>query len=317
MKHAERSFVKDKQFPDDVQMLFCIGAQKAGTTWLFHLLRESKHIHFTKNKELHYFDVIYGKAKQLHEVRINAVKMLAHKLGNEIGAYNDNHLDALIDLSQLLRIYSNHDGNHQAYVSYLLNDHSDQDVIADITPAYAILDRAGFTEMGRIGCAKFIFILRDPVDRMWSQIRMAVGSQNHQAESFQRACEQRARHLIANNRLANIERGNYQRTIEELESAIPLNRIKYIFYENLFSENTIFDICEELEVRCHAQVVTVDKLKTADEVFITSTAGGVMPVTRIDKRPIASGNIGPLSKQIMDAYWQMHNEGKHRDPVKY
>ena len=83
------------------------------------------------------------------------------------------------------------------------------------------------------------------------------------------------------------------------------------------TRQTIFDICEELEVRCHAQVVTVDKLKTADEVFITSTAGGVMPVTRIDDQPIASGNIGPLSNRIMDAYWQMHNEGKHRDPVKY
>ena len=83
------------------------------------------------------------------------------------------------------------------------------------------------------------------------------------------------------------------------------------------TRQTIFDICEELVVRWHAQDVTVDKLKTADEVFITSTAGGVMPVTRIDERPIASGNIGPLSKRIMDAYWQMHNEGKHRDPVKY
>ena len=83
------------------------------------------------------------------------------------------------------------------------------------------------------------------------------------------------------------------------------------------TRQTIFDICEELEVRCHAQVVTVDKLKTADEVFITSTAGGVMPVTRIDDQPIASCTIGPLSKRIMDAYWQMHNDGKHRDPVKY
>jgi branched-chain amino acid aminotransferase len=83
------------------------------------------------------------------------------------------------------------------------------------------------------------------------------------------------------------------------------------------TRQTIFDICEELEVICHAQDITVDKLKTADEVFITSTAGGIMPVTRIDERPIASGNIGLLSKRIMDAYWQMHNEGKHRDPVKY
>ena len=83
------------------------------------------------------------------------------------------------------------------------------------------------------------------------------------------------------------------------------------------TRQTIFDICEELEVRCHAQDITVDKLKTADEVFITSTAGGVMPVTRIDERPIASGNIGPLSKRIMHAYWQMHNERKNRNLVEY
>jgi branched-chain amino acid aminotransferase len=83
------------------------------------------------------------------------------------------------------------------------------------------------------------------------------------------------------------------------------------------TRQTIFDICKELEVRCHAQDVTVDKLKTADEVFITSTAGGVMPVTRIDEQPIASGNIGPLSKRIMHAYWQMHNERKNRNLVEY
>ena len=35
------------------------------------------------------------------------------------------------------------------------------------------------------------------------------------------------------------------------------------------TRQTIFDICKELEVRCHAQDVTADKLKTADEVFIT------------------------------------------------
>jgi len=42
-----------------------------------------------------------------------------------------------------------------------------------------------------------------------------------------------------------------------------------------------------------------------------------MPVTRIDERPIASGNIGPLSKRIMHAYWQMHNERKNRNLVEY
>ena len=231
-------------FPKDTQMLFCIGAQKAGTTWLFHLLRQSKHIHFSKSKELHYFDVIHGKAKQLHDARVHAIQMLASKLSTNIGSHNDTHLDSMIETAKLLKIYSNDDGHHHGYISYLLQRYARQDVVADITPAYAILDREIFAEMGRIGCAKFIFIMRDPVDRMWSQIRMAVRSQNPEPKMFQHNCEARARHLITTNRLFKIERANYQRTINELESVIPKDRIKYIFYENLFLESTIFDICQ-------------------------------------------------------------------------
>lgn len=48
-------------------------AQKAGTTWLHDALRQSREVHFSRNKELHYFDVIAGKANQVLALRNSAL----------------------------------------------------------------------------------------------------------------------------------------------------------------------------------------------------------------------------------------------------
>ncbi|BCG76043.1 hypothetical protein MesoLj113a_72010 [Mesorhizobium sp. 113-1-2] len=50
------------------------------------------------------------------------------------------------------------------------------------------------------------------------------------------------------------------------------------------------------------------EIKGADEVFITSTAGGIMPVTRIDQAPIANGQVGPVTRRLIDLYWQKHTD---------
>ena len=44
----------------------------------------------------------------------------------------------------------------------------------------------------------------------------------------------------------------------------------------------------------------------ADEVFATSTAGGIMPITKLNGRDIGSGSMGPMTRQIHDAYWAKH-----------
>lgn len=83
------------------------------------------------------------------------------------------------------------------------------------------------------------------------------------------------------------------------------------------TRQTVFDICAELGVAREARNVAVDELRAADEVFITSTAGGVMPVTRIDGQAIGSGEVGRMTKDITKRYWQLHNSDQFRDPVRY
>ncbi len=83
------------------------------------------------------------------------------------------------------------------------------------------------------------------------------------------------------------------------------------------TRQTIFDICHKLGVECLATDLSPMTLKEADEVFVTSTAGGVMPVTKIDAKPIGRGSPGPLTTQITKKYWQMHRDDEHRLLVEY
>ena len=58
-------------------------------------------------------------------------------------------------------------------------------------------------------------------------------------------------------------------------------------------------------------------LRAADEAFITSTAGGIVPVTRIDHRPLGDGEPGPLTTRLKNLYWQRHDEGWDGTPIDY
>ncbi|WP_306151165.1 sulfotransferase [Roseovarius sp. MMSF_3281] len=235
-------------------MFFCIGAQKAGTTWLYEYLSQSENVHFCANKELHYFNVRAGYAQEALKLRIDIVKKISERMDPSNGSLPPNQIARLQEALDLLRIYSGKGkgpNRHKPYLDYLLKGRANQPVVADITPGYAVMNREGFADMASVGKARFMFIMRDPVSRMWSQIRMAVKVQNRDEtdrEKLASACQERADMLMNSGRLKNIERADYARTITELEAAVPPDRIKYIFYENLFGGGAPQEILDFLEI---------------------------------------------------------------------
>jgi branched-chain amino acid aminotransferase len=60
-----------------------------------------------------------------------------------------------------------------------------------------------------------------------------------------------------------------------------------------------------------------DELRRAAEVLVTSTAGGIMPVTLIDGTPVGAGEPGPLTTQLRDLYWASHEDERYSTPVRY
>ena len=75
------------------------------------------------------------------------------------------------------------------------------------------------------------------------------------------------------------------------------------------TRKTVFDLSDELGINISKESISIKKLKTAKELFATSTAGGIMPITRISGQNIGLGKVGDITRKIHKLYWQ-----KHLDP---
>jgi branched-chain amino acid aminotransferase len=62
---------------------------------------------------------------------------------------------------------------------------------------------------------------------------------------------------------------------------------------------------------------TAEDLRRAAEVLVTSTAGGIMPVTSVNGEPVGSGAPGPLTAQLRGRYWARHEDPRYSIPVRY
>ena len=78
---------------------------------------------------------------------------------------------------------------------------------------------------------------------------------------------------------------------------------------------TVLELCAELGLPAETGTVSAEALMAADEVFITSTAGGIMPVARIDGAAIGDGAPGPLTGKLTELYWTKHEDPAWTTPV--
>ena len=82
------------------------------------------------------------------------------------------------------------------------------------------------------------------------------------------------------------------------------------------TRRTVLELCAELGLPAEERRLPAEALRQADEAFITSTAGGIMPVTRVDGRPLSDGRPGPITGRLRDLYWQKHSDPDWTTPVE-
>ena len=80
---------------------------------------------------------------------------------------------------------------------------------------------------------------------------------------------------------------------------------------------TILELLDNENLPVKQDVLTPAMAQQADEAFITSTAGGVMPVTRISGKTIGSGSPGVLTAKLNDAYWALHDDPRFSEAIEY
>lgn len=82
------------------------------------------------------------------------------------------------------------------------------------------------------------------------------------------------------------------------------------------TRRSVLEICAELGIEAAVESVPRAALEDADEIFLATTAGGVMPASRLGKRILGNDRPGPISLQLKQRYWDKHEEGWHRTEVR-
>ena len=163
------------RFPD----FLGIGAARTGSTWLYHNLIIQSGIWLPPNKELHYFDrnIKYPSPSFLHDS-----SFWKRLIGREAHNRQFRQIMARKLVKNIVRInYPNFKWSFKYYTGNI-SDHwysslfttDINKIVGEITPAYQILDEDDVRKIHELmPNTKIIFIVRNPIDRTWSQLRQS------------------------------------------------------------------------------------------------------------------------------------------------
>jgi branched-chain amino acid aminotransferase len=83
------------------------------------------------------------------------------------------------------------------------------------------------------------------------------------------------------------------------------------------TRDTVFKLAAETNLEVRKQVLPPASLRSADEVFITTTGGGVIAITKVGGDAIGSGQPGPVTRRLDGLYWSKRRAGWLSTPINY
>ncbi len=212
-----------------------LGCQKGGTSWLYDYLADSPQYAKGYTKEFHVFnslDVESEKPRAERRFAMAAEQIEKAQRGEPFRA-DRLHWAAMC-------------GNHDMYFDYfagLLSRRPRFRATGDLTPAYGMLSAERVAEIrdrfaGRRIRAVGIFLMRDPVERVWSHARMHDRMELGDGATPE---EVLAEHYASP---AYDQRTRYDHTLRVLDEVFDAGDRWIGFYEELFEEGRIREVCE-------------------------------------------------------------------------
>lgn len=141
-------------------LLIGAGAMKAGSTWLYKQLEKHPNIHFTPEKEIHYFSSNEEWGNKLCRRDRN------RRLNRAIRAQCSEKMIAWYER------YAQPDELTNEWYSSLFEGVDSDVYCADFSNQYSLLDVEALQGIKQISPnVKVIYTLRDPLERLWSHVK--------------------------------------------------------------------------------------------------------------------------------------------------
>ncbi|MEL6571485.1 MAG: sulfotransferase [Pseudomonadota bacterium] len=231
---------------DGRTLMFGVGATKAGTSWLHRYLCDHPQCDLPQIKELHYFDRIGAPHLDKELTRLASVK--ASLLAESFMAKGPKaaRLDARIEeVEAWIEVMQRGAIEHDAYLAFLgRNADVGTRLVGDITPAYGLMDESVLAEMAAMAPdTRFVMLLRDPLDRLWSNLRMMAGWRLKDGEEIGAKSHALFDRMLRGKEDPVIERSDYTGMLKRLRNVVPVERLHVEFYETLFTQDAVDRIC--------------------------------------------------------------------------
>lgn len=250
----------------------CIGAQKAGTTWLYNNLIGHPQVALPHFKELHYFDEIEAG------IRRDIFSRLFDKHWKN-GWWRDTFKYSMywalkekdmVKVAWLLKYFFAPRGMNW-YASLFPSKAGT--ITGEFTPEYCLLNLKLIEEIrDRFPKMKVIFLLRNPVERDWSNIKMW-----HKRVNGVKDIKEVDREFLLRQAARQNELSSYAQTIDRWSRYVPNDQFFIGFYDDIVERP------EELMQRISA-FLGIDHVSTGLEskVFNKGLTGGPDPeISRI------------------------------------
>jgi len=226
-------------YPD----FLCIGAQKAGTTWLHANLETHPQVWLPPVKEIHYF----GAASPWPV----AVRALNPAEGNyrwrQMIGYRLRELARTGRIEQF-GFYARYLGMPRGIAWYgSLFRPAPGQVSGEISPEYARLDREIVARIhGAMPDLRIVYLLRNPISRTWSQTAMYFSKRGHKGLS--ETPVDAIREFL--DRASTTTHADYASALETWETFYPRDRVFVGYFEQLRSDprGLLRSICEFLQL---------------------------------------------------------------------
>lgn len=209
-----------------------IGAPRAGTTWLHTVLTEHPDIALPILKELHYFDVIDPTVNRT-SFRFGPFlkSRLKHNLGAAVSSVSNVKFKntPIFNPSWDLRYFSGK-FNDEWYQRLFRKEHNLGLVTGEITPSYSLLSPEYIRKILSINNdMKFIYILRDPIDRSWSHAVKMLS--RDKGVPLNNISVKEIEDFFQSNE--NINCGSYAKNIKKYLSVIDSNNLLVIYFDDI------------------------------------------------------------------------------------
>lgn len=226
-------------------LFLSVGAMKAGTTWLYAMLDRNPELHFTLEKEIHYFYHKYvdrtllsernrlekTHSRYLHrfdpaKANIDRIRLNLHW----VSAY----LDRVVDDHWYANLFQMRDKETYACDFSNLNTHLPADVWPQIE---ANCDRL-----------RVLYTMRDPLKRLWSHTKFHLQISG-QADALENWSPEQFRTFVMQPFMW--DNAEYGKALARMKQGLSEDNLKVIFYEDIHADQrgTLKDIEDFLGIR--------------------------------------------------------------------